>query len=384
MLLARMKNSYPILFIVVCVGIGIYYLALRSSHSIVIPAEFDQQDAIVIAYEKLSTKESDNPLLAKQRLTLIDIIVACHPSVDITILVADEESHQSAKTHLVSRDVDFDKISFAHHNFDSLWVRDYIPIQTNTEVKTRRWLDFDYFMPGDSWVDRSGVRHGRNADDKVFIDLAMRQDIEVDSVDLVLHGGAILSNGGKLLVISNAVFDWNQERFNLTREQTQDRITQTFPGVDILYVPGLANEPTQHLDMFMVFTSRDTVVIGNYSQRMDSINHFRLNGIARQMMQLSVEGKPLNVRRIVMPPRGQNIFGGSYTNVVFANGTLLIPDYGIDPDGLTLATSLYKRLLPDWNIQPIYCGNLIVMEGALHCVTGNIPTWKKPTEMQRP
>ena len=102
MLLARMRNSYPLLFIVVCVGIGIYYLALRSSHSIVIPAEFDQQDAIVIAYEKLSTKESDNPLLAKQRLTLIDIIVACHPSVDITILVADEESHQSAKTHLVT------------------------------------------------------------------------------------------------------------------------------------------------------------------------------------------------------------------------------------------------------------------------------------------
>ena len=376
MLLARKKSGYLILAIALCVGIGVYCLALRSSHPIIIPAEFEQQEAIVIAYEKLSTNDADNALLEKQRLTLIDIITACHTSVDIKVLVADEESNQSAKAHLVNRNVDFDKISFAHHKFDSLWVRDYIPIQTNTGAKTRRWLDFDYFMPGDSWIDRTGVRHGRSADDKVFIDLAQGQGIEISSVDLVLHGGAVLSNGGKLLVISNAVLDWNQERFSLTHEQTRSRIAQTFPGIDIQYVPGLANEPTQHLDMFMVFTSRDTVVIGRYSQRMDSINHFRLNGVARQMMQHTVDGKPLNVRRVVMPPRGQNIFGGSYTNVVFANGTLLVPDYGIDPDGLAMATALYKRLLPQWTIQPIYCGDLILMEGALHCVTGNIPAWK--------
>ena len=109
---------------------------------------------------------------------------------------------------------------------------------------------------------------------------------------------------------------------------------------------------------------------------MDYINHVRLNSVARQLSQLTVDEKPLIVERIFMPPHGQNIFGGSYTNVVFCNGTLLLPDYGIDPAGLAQATTLYSRLLPNWNIRAIYSGDLIVAEGALHCVTGNIPASK--------
>jgi len=88
---------------------------------------------------------------------------------------------------------------------------------------------------------------------------------------------------------------------------------------------------------------------------------------------LTVNGKPLIVERIDMPPHGRNNFGGSYTNVVFANGTLLLPDYKIDSAGLAKATTLYNRLLPNWNIRTIDSTHLIVMEGALHCVTGNIP-----------
>mgnify|MGYP004308270179 CR=1 FL=1 len=45
-----------------------------------------------------------------------------------------------------------------------------------------------------------------------------------------------------------------------------------------------------------------------------------------------------------------------------------MPDYGIDPTGLAQAIALYSRLLPTWNIRPIYCGDLIVAEGALQRV----------------
>ena len=255
-------------------------------------------------------------------------------------------------------------------------MRDYCPIQLNTSLGNREWLDFDYYMPGDTWVNDQGIRQDRADDDSVVDHLAKGQGINVRSIDLVMHGGAILSNGGNLLLISKAVFDWNQERYQLSPEQTKARFTKTFPNFHIEYVMPLAGEPTQHLDMFLVFTSRNTVVVGAYSQRMDYINHVRLNSVARQLSQLTVDEKPLIVERIFMPPHGQNIFGGSYTNVVFCNGTLLIPDYGIDPAGLAQATTLYSRLLPNWNIRAIYSGDLIVAEGALHCVTGNIPALK--------
>jgi agmatine/peptidylarginine deiminase len=356
--------------------LGIYLFLTRKPPIVVLPAEFDLQEAILIAYEKQPPNQAHQGLLEKQRLVLIDIIAECHTSVDIKVLVADKESHDSAKNHLTSRNIDLDNIEFIHQQFDSIWIRDYGPIQLNTSFGTRKWLDFEYYLPGDSWVDDDGIRHGRSLDNNVITHLAKRQGVKVRSVDLAFHGGAMISNGGNILVISKAVFDWNQDLYQLSPEQTKARFTNCFPNFQIKYITPLAGEPTKHLDMFLTFTSRNNVVVGSYSPQTDHINHLRLNGVARQLSQLTVDGKPLTVDRIFMPPHGKQIFGGSYTNVVFANGTLLVPDYGIDPTGLAQAIALYSRLLPTWNIRPIYCGDLIVAEGALHCVTGNIPSLK--------
>jgi agmatine/peptidylarginine deiminase len=357
-------------------ALGIYLFLTRKPPSVVLPAEFELQEAILIAYEKQPSNHAHQDLLEKQRLVLVDIIAECHTSVDIKVLVADKESYDSAKDHLTSRNIDLHNIEFIHQKFDSMWIRDYSPIQLNTSFGTREWLDFDYYLPGDSWVDDDGIRHGRPSDDNVIPHLAKKQGVEVRSVDIALHGGAILSNGGNILVISKAIFDWNRDRYQLSPEQTKARLTNCFPNFHIEYVIPLAHEPTQHLDMFLVFTSRNNVVVSSYSRQMDPINHMRLNGVARQLAQLTVDGKPLTVDRILMPPHGKQIFGGSYTNVVFANGTLLVPDYGIDPEGLAKAITLYSRLLPNWNIRTIDSGALIVTEGALHCVTGNIPALK--------
>ena len=357
--------------------LGIYLFLTRKPPIVVLPGEFEKQEAILVAYEKQPSRQADRELLEKQRSTLIDIIAACHTTVDIKVLVADKESHDSAKTHLASRNVNLDRIEFINQEFDSMWIRDYGPIQLNTPFGTRTWFDFDYYMPGDSWIKDEGIRQNRSLDDNITTYLAKRQGVEVQSVDLVLHGGAITSNGANILVISKAIFDWNQERYQLSPEQTKARLTNCFPNLHIEYVTPLAGEPTQHLDMFLVFTSRNTVVVGSYSPQMDYINHIRLNGVARQLSRLTVEGKPIIVERIFMPPHRKQILGGSYTNIVFANGTLLVPDYGVDPDGLAQAITLYNRLLPNWNIRPIYSGDLVVMEGALHCVTGNIPSLKQ-------
>jgi agmatine/peptidylarginine deiminase len=368
-----MEKKYRFVVGITMTAIGIYLLLAPKPPIALIPGEFEQQEALLVAYEKQPSNQAYREIHEKQRLTLIDIIVECHTSVDIKLLVSDDESYQSAKTHLAARNVELDNIEFIHQPFDSMWMRDYCPIQLNTASGNREWLDFDYYMPGDSWINEQGIRQDRADDDNVISRLAKIEGVPVRSVDIALHGGAMLSNGGNILLVSKAVFDWNEERHQLSPEQTKARFTKTFPNYHIEYVMPLADEPTQHLDMFVVFTSRNTVVVGSYSIHMDYINHMRLNSVARQLAQLTVNGKPLIVERIDMPPHGRNNFGGSYTNVVFANGTLLLPDYKIDSAGLAKATTLYNRLLPNWNIRTIDSTHLIVMEGALHCVTGNIP-----------
>ena len=65
----------------------------------------------------------------------------------------------------------------------------------------------------------------------------------------------------------------------------------------------------------------------------------------------------------------------TYTNIVFANGVVLVPvypDYCPDLDEEALA--IYRRLLPDRQVVGIDCSGLIKMNGALRCITMNFPT----------
>ena len=81
---------------------------------------------------------------------------------------------------------------------------------------------------------------------------------------------------------------------------------------------------------------------------------------------------------IPMPPRPDGLWR-TYTNVVFANGRLLVPIYpDFSPDLDRQALELYGRLLPEWEIVGIDAGSLIRREGALHCVIMNLPRVQHP------
>ncbi|MCA9214011.1 MAG: agmatine deiminase family protein, partial [Planctomycetales bacterium] len=71
------------------------------------------------------------------------------------------------------------------------------------------------------------------------------------------------------------------------------------------------------------------------------------------------------------PPQG---FGGTYTNVVFANGKLLVPQWKNAGHELNVqAVGTYQKLLPDWQIVPVDCTDFLPNSGAIHCATSNVP-----------
>ena len=78
-----------------------------------------------------------------------------------------------------------------------------------------------------------------------------------------------------------------------------------------------------------------------------------------------------------MPPRSEEFFGGTYTNVAFLNGVLLVPTWKDAPRELEEeAMRTYKRLLPNWEIVGIDCSQLGVRNGGLHCATINLYSTK--------
>ena len=74
-----------------------------------------------------------------------------------------------------------------------------------------------------------------------------------------------------------------------------------------------------------------------------------------------------------MPP-GSSESWRTYTNVIFANGRLLVPTYpDIDEAGWRRTVELYRRLLPEWDVVGVDANELIVVGGALHCISATVP-----------
>ena len=83
----------------------------------------------------------------------------------------------------------------------------------------------------------------------------------------------------------------------------------------------------------------------------------------------------MQVYRIPMPPRWGAAWR-SYTNIILANGILLMPSFSdVDPAIEDAAEEVYRTLLPAWEVKRINCDALVKEEGQLHCMSYNLPKY---------
>jgi agmatine/peptidylarginine deiminase len=156
-------------------------------------------------------------------------------------------------------------------------------------------------------------------------------------------------------------------------------IKRLFGATQVVYLEPLDDEPTGHVDWFATFTSSDTIVIGDY-RGTDPVNARLLDEHAERLAGVTTANGPLKVVRIPMPPRGEQYVGGTYTNVVFANGVLLVPSYPEASAELEReAFDVFRRLLPDWRVVGIECPKHTGRHGGLHCAVANLYRVRPPS-----
>ncbi|TWU43637.1 Agmatine deiminase [Rubripirellula tenax] len=183
---------------------------------------------------------------------------------------------------------------------------------------------------------------------------------------LHLEGGTVLSNGKGLTLLSSNVIDSN--RGYGFDDRAIDREMRRITGAKTLatFQP-LIGEKTGHIDLFMTFTDERTVVVGEYRDTQNP-NHRLLNEHAKTLSQLSGAEK-LRVVRIPMPEQMGQVFR-TYTNVIYANGVLLVPSFSDTMDAEAL--EIFQNLLPNWRIEFIDCSEISTKGGALHCLVSNL------------
>ena len=325
-----------------------------------ISGEFEPQRAMLLSISDLQPHHHG---------VLKELISKTAGRLPVVILVNDKEQLKTAVELAESTGTNLSDVSFYVFKLDTIWLRDFGPRFLETESKPES-IDFYYdgTRPLDDqfpnkWGEFAGVKN--------------------TTVEWTLQGGNLISNGEGLAFTSTRFFEDNRVQFpfqsrpgNVEYERRK-LVVDSFKketNIDrLLFLRPLNPEATKHVDMLTTFLAPNHMLVARLDSRVDPVNARILDENARFLQTVKVNGRPMRVDRIDIPPR-QDKYWSPYTNVIFANDLVLIPTYKSDSPALvSRAIQTYRRLLPGKQIDTIDMTSMKKLEGALHCLSINVP-----------
>ena len=283
----------------------------------------------------------------------------------VRILVKDAALEKTARRVLAKCDVNLDNVQFYRHPTNRSWTRDYCPIFVRNprgEVAITNWI-FNGWAKYDNW------KH----DNKVPSFLAKRLKLREYDPGIVLEGGSIDVNGaGLLLSTEECLLSETVQIRNpgLTREKLEQYFADYLGITRTIWLKnGIAGDDTHgHIDDLARFVDENTVVTVVEEDR-DEANYEPL-----QENLALLERTGLRVVTLPMPKPvyfDEQRLPASYANFYIANQLVLVPTFNDPHDRVAL--NVLAALFPDREVTGIYCGDLVLGLGTLHCMTMQQP-----------
>ena len=294
-----------------------------------------------------------------------DIVRRLTRAEKVRILVQDAATEKSARRVLAKCAVDMNAVEFFRYRTNRSWTRDYCPMfvqDQKGQVAITNWI-FNGWAKYDNWRD----------DNKIPGLLAQRLAMKAFEPGIVLEGGSIDVNGaGSLLTTEECLLSADVQARNpgLGRAGLEKYFAD-YLGIQrtIWLKHGIAGDDTHgHIDDLARFVDEDTVVTVVEEDRSE-VNHEPLRENLALLQQTG-----LRVATLPMPTPvyfdGQRL-PASYANFYIANGIVLVPTFNDPQDRVALNT--LAELFPRLEVIGIYCGDLVLGLGTLHCMTMQQP-----------
>jgi agmatine/peptidylarginine deiminase len=305
-------------------------------------ADFEPVGAVVLAGHELALQTPD---------ALAELVEALAGHVPVILLTNDQRDFAAADNALAPLDLKPGQVRFLKAAHDSSRIGHYGPL----------WITRGHRGPVLVEMPRDASDPPRYQSS--VHQLASQLNLPIVRAEVCLGGCSLLSNGQGLALTTITALDQNVH-LGLDMHLMEDVLRRACGITQTVFLEPLQGEPSGHVRMFAVFTSSDTVVVGKYLPHIDKENAAILDRNAKLLQEVEVEpGKPLTVKRILMPPRLPGIWP-SYTSVLFLDGRLIMPSFpevGLDEQ----ASDLYTELLPQWEIVPVDARPLLPYSGAL-------------------
>lgn len=338
-----------------------WWLSRTTESPVHLAGEFEQQSGLLLSCRSFAEESS---------LVFVQMVSAASRHLPVVVLHTGHAERTAAEQILYAHGALESNVHFVDVPHTTMWVRDFGPFVVQDAGGQAVLVDANYEWEEEAEIVAAG-RVQRVADDDFPRELAEEIGTPRRETELTIDGGHVLSNGRGLGVATLGLLEHNVHH-GLDERQMTGKLCALFGFEEVVFLESLPREPTGHLDVFATFTSADTIVVGALDPNTDPHGAAALDRNAEKLSEVRVAGQPLNVVRIPLPYFGEDVWP-TYTNVVYANGALLMPVYpGRDPDGRRTARETYERLLPGWEIVEVDGDWFLPRGGGPHCAILNL------------
>ncbi len=321
-------------------------------------AEFEPQEGVIIGWYDLGSYGARADTMWARAVEAIQDVATAYIGIRYSSSVG------SINSFLTSLGIPLDNVEYiVTGTIFSVWVRDYGP-------------EFLYKEDGARVIVEGGYA------EEFPQYLANLWGLEHYHAPISMQGGNYMSDGAREIAVSGA---------HVTNPGLWQQTIRRYFDLPLHIVPELVGEMCGHIDMYARFVAPNKVIVSQYASPYHNHN---MDLAAEQFEDLGYEvyrvpTPPVVTLRIPrdaidnpsllhLPPGAKPPSGDTrsvyrtYTNGIQCNGKYLLPVYNHSYDAQ--AGEVFQSALPDHEIIPINCNQIIQYGGALHCTSSDVQT----------
>lgn len=332
------------------------------------PAEWEPQSTVWFAWP---TREDLWPgVLSKVRSRLAELYVLVSQYEPVSLLCPESIQHEVSE--LMAQFGDFSEVTFFDYETDDVWIRDFGPlfvVNDSTSMGNLAISDWTY----NAWGNKFPLQ---SRDNHVSSWIAKKIETSCFSVDAVIEGGGIESNGARQILTTEAVL-LNKNRNGFIDHRSAERLLAKNLNVkEVLWLgDGLIGDDTDgHIDNLARFFHRDGILIATVGEEDANFTTLAKN-LERAEAFRTVDGQPFEIVELPLPDpiffKGERL-AASYLNFLIVNGAVIVPTYR-QPENDQRAITIIKGCFPKREVVGFDCCEILQEGGAIHCMSQHQP-----------
>ena len=256
------------------------------------------------------------------------------------------------------------------------------------QLQAEEHLHIRFFCRGKDSADLAApVRMACSAGNGVLLMVVEVCLISVDGIGTVLTTEACLLSKGR--------------NPDLSRAEIEKRVCEGLGAEKVIWLPGgiLGDETNEHVDNICVFAGEQRVLLSWCEDENDPQHEVCKACLSVLLNSTDAKGRKIEVIKLPMPKPvymtkeevegldycfgeptrdTESRLSASYVNLYIGNKVVVMPAFGGENEDCDKrAQQIVAEAFPDKEIIPIYARDILIGGGNIHCITHQIPLYRK-------